>query len=268
MRSFLKQVPVPGILASFCLFLGGAAFHHRRTERRFRTLLAEKDILLRELAHRTKNNMLAIESLLSLQAAESTDERFAGIVSDLQDRIHAMALVHEMLYRSGSFDSVSLRDYLEDLTAALLRTRQGSGEAVLMNTELADVRVPVKEALSCGLIINELVSNSLKHAFPGGKGGTIFLALCRTGEKTEIRYRDDGPGMPETLDVSQTKTLGMKLVYNIAVKQLRGNIVLRRDPEPGFVLTFGGPPDFNPGKKPQNIFELEIGSPRSSERSR
>ncbi|PWB65036.1 MAG: hypothetical protein C3F14_05995, partial [Deltaproteobacteria bacterium] len=216
------------------------ALRRKRAEEALRDSLSEKEILLKELAHRTKNNMQVVGSLLSLQAVSTADDKLLAALSEIQDRIRAMALVHENLYRSGNFASLNLRDYLKDLMTSLLRTHPGGDGSIRMDLDLEEIFISIDAALPCGLIINELVSNSLKHAFPGGKSGAIFLTLRRAGERVELAYRDDGPGLPPDIDLSRTRTLGLKLVYNLAVKQLRGALEIRRDPAPEFVITFGG----------------------------
>ena len=213
---------------------------HEQSEEALRASLAEKDVLMRELAHRTKNNMQVVASMIGMQALGSGDPKLVSALTDTQDRIRAMALVHEKLYRSRSLSSVNMRDYVTDLGRALLHAHDVAGGAVVLSLELENLTFPIDAALHCGLIINELISNSLKYAFPNGKTGTIFLGLRRTGEETELRYRDDGPGLPRELDVGHIKTLGLKLVYNLAVRQLRGSIDVRRDPVTEFVFRFRG----------------------------
>lgn len=214
------------------------AIRRKRAEEALKASLAEKEILLRELAHRTKNNLQVIGNLLSLQAAASADGKFVSAVADTQDRIRAMALVHEKLYRSGNFAALNMRDYVGELMTALLRTHQGTGGLIRADLDLEDLYSSIDAALPCGLIISELLSNSLKHAFPGRKAGAVFLSLRRNGETIELRYRDDGPGLPHDLDLSRVKSLGLKLVYNLAVRQLRGTMEVRREPESEFVFTF------------------------------
>jgi PAS domain S-box-containing protein len=216
------------------------AFRRNRAETALRTSLSEKEILLKELAHRTKNNMQVVGSLLSLQAVSSQDKTLHGVLAEIQDRIRAMALVHEKLYRSGNFASLNLGEYVKDLMASLLRARHGAGGPVRTNLDLEDIFISIDAALPCGLIINELVSNSLKHAFHGRESGAIFLSLRSAGKAIELTYRDDGPGLPRDLDLSRTRSLGLKLVYNLAVRQLRGAMEIRRDPASEFVITFGG----------------------------
>ncbi len=211
-----------------------------RAEEALKASLADKDVLMRELAHRTKNNMQVIGSLLSLQAAASADRSFTTALADTQDRIRAMALVHENLYRSGNIASLNLKDYVDDLVNSLLRAHRGIDAPIRAVLDIDDLFITIDAALPCGLIINELISNSLKHAFPDRDSGTIFLSLHQVGERVELRYRDDGPGLPRSLDLSHTKTLGLKLVYNLAVRQLRGTMDVKHDPSTEFMFTFGG----------------------------
>ncbi|MEW6721601.1 MAG: histidine kinase dimerization/phosphoacceptor domain -containing protein [Thermodesulfobacteriota bacterium] len=211
----------------------------RRAEEALRASLADKDVLMRELAHRTKNNMQMIASLLSLQATASSDDNFVRAVSETQGRIRAMSLVHENLYQAGNIASMDIKDYVENLLNILLGSRQAPEGSVRANLEMEELFLSVDGALPCGLIINELVSNSLKHAFAGGKSGNIFLSLRRVGENIELRYRDDGPGLPRDLDLSRVKSLGLKLVHGLAVRQLRGTMEIRHDPVWEIVFTFG-----------------------------
>lgn len=210
----------------------------KRMEEALRTSLAEKDTLFRELSHRTKNNMQVIVGLLDLQASKSGDGKLVDALTSAQDRIRAMALVHEKLYRSGSVSSIGMKEYVEDLVASLLKAHQGAGGPVTPVLDLEEVFLSLDAALPCGLIINELVSNSLKHAFRDRMAGRVFLSLRNLGEEAEFRYRDDGPGLPGDLELPGVGTLGLKLVHNLAVRQLRGTIELVHDPRTEFVVRF------------------------------
>lgn len=210
----------------------------KRAEEGLKGLLAEKDILLQELSHRTKNNMQVIAGLLDLQAGDLKDEKITNALSVTKDRIRVMALVHEHLYRSGNVSSLNMREYIIGLLASLLRAYSGTGVSVSQVLDLEEIFFSIDMAVPCGLIINELVSNSLKHAFPDRKGGTIFLSMRRMGEETILKYRDDGSGLPRDLDLPRIKSLGLKLVYNLAVRQLRGKLDLQYDPVPEFIFLF------------------------------
>ncbi len=211
---------------------------NKRAEEALRASLLEKDVLMRELAHRTKNNMQVVSSLIGMQALASGDGRVAEALTDTQDRIRALALVHEKLYRSRSLSSVNMKDYVTDLIQALLQAHAVGDGSVALSLDLEGLTFPIDAALHCGLIINELVSNSLKYAFPHARRGTISVALRRLGEETELSYRDDGPGLPRDLDLTRVKTLGLKLVCNLAVRQLRGTVEVLGDPATEFVFRF------------------------------
>ncbi len=211
----------------------------QKGEEALRASLEEKEILLRELAHRTKNNMNAISSIIGLQTAGIPDEKMRETVSDIQERIRAMSLVHELLYRSHDLSTVTMRDYIGDLVYSLLRTHQGRCGPVCLNLDVDDFSCSIDATLTCGLIISELVSNSLKHAFPPEKPGAIFLSFRQGGEGMELRYSDNGPGLPRELDLARIPSLGLKLVRNIAVMQLQGKMEVVRDPATEFVFSFG-----------------------------
>jgi PAS domain S-box-containing protein len=214
------------------------AVMRKRAEEALNSSLAEKEILLKELAHRTKNNMQVVANLIGLQASTTSDRNLLDAFADTQDRIRAMALVHEKLYRSGNVSFLDMKEYVPDLLAFLLHSHQGAAGPVRSELDLEYLTLPIDAAIPCGLIINELVSNSLKHAFKDRKAGTIFLSLKRRGGIVELKYRDDGPGLPRDLEISRANTLGLRLIHNLAVRQLRGKMDLRRDPVTEFAFMF------------------------------
>ncbi len=210
----------------------------KKAEEAVKVSLAEKEFLLRELAHRTKNNMQVIASLMNLQAATFSDEKLKSAFADTRDRIRAMALIHEKLYRSDNLSSLNMKEYIEDLIGIILRAHRGAVHRVKAITDLDDVSISIDAALPLGLIINELVSNSLEHAFSEEETGAIFLSFKANGGRAELIYRDDGRGMPREFDLSQTSSLGLKLVHNLAVLQLRGTMDIRHGSGVEFVFTF------------------------------
>ena len=201
--------------------------------------LADKDVLLRELSHRTKNNMQVIISLLGMQASKSKDEKMAEALSDAQDRVRTMALVYEKLHRSGSVSSLNAKEYVEELSTTFLHAHRGIGGTVQTTLDLEEMEISHDQALPMGLILNELLSNSVKHAFLDGKAGNICISMKRLGEKMELRYRDNGPGLPMGMDLSRGSSLGLKLVYNLAARQLLGTVELV--PGPGAEIVFRFP---------------------------
>ncbi len=216
-----------------------------RTEALERSL-REKEILLRELYHRTKNNMQVISSLISLQSASVADDRILRIFDDTKNRILAMAMVHEKLYQSKDLSSVNMNEYMRDLAHVLLESQTGGQVALKLDT--GNITLPIDTAIPCGLIINELISNSIKYAFKGGRKGEIMISMHglekgqaaeESGHGRTIRmvYADDGPGLKDT-DLEDVKTLGLKLVKNLVTKQLAGRIELASGKGAKFRITF------------------------------
>jgi PAS domain S-box-containing protein len=199
----------------------------KEAEERLRALLREKEILLKELNHRVKNNMHVVSGLLALQSAALSDERTLTMFSETQDRIRSISLVHERLQYSEDLSHINLGDYVKDLTDALAVSHAVNPDAVSLALDVDRVSVSIDTAVPCGLIINELLSNSIKYAFPDGRSGEIRISLHRTGQgRMELVTSDNGIGLPEGLDPGGTKTLGLKLVRQLAENQLRGSMEL------------------------------------------
>lgn len=193
--------------------------------KRLETSLHEKETLLQEIYHRTKNNMMVISSFLDLQAASVNNKEVDRIIHDSITRIRTMSLAHEMLYKGKSLSRINMRDYLTGL-AKILATGSGiSPEQVSLQFNIAEIEMLIDIAIPCGLIVNELLSNCFKYAFPGQGKGYIAIGLKRIGEKqVEMSVRDNGVGLPEGFDIMQTDTLGVQLVTQIARHQLHATI--------------------------------------------
>jgi two-component sensor histidine kinase len=201
--------------------------------------LREKEVLIRELYHRTKNNMNVIVSLLRLQRNHSGDERLREAFTETESRIMSMSLVHEKLYESSDLSHIDLKTYVEDLAGRLFSNYNLDDDRVSLELELGDVLVQTDTAVSCGLIINELVSNSLKYAFPDGRRGTIRIELG-PAESSGIRlvFSDDGVGLPEGFDIERDGNLGMKIVMSLARGRLKARAATRSDAGLSFVMEF------------------------------
>jgi PAS domain S-box-containing protein len=192
----------------------------KRIEERVRTSLAEKELLLREVHHRVKNNLQVISSLLAIQSLQSGDPRLIAGFEESQARIRSMALIHEQLYHSDGIGEIDERIYLNVLLEHLERS-YGRGDAIRLELEAEDVALGLDESLACGLIVSELVSNAFKHAFPGSRKGTIRVALATHGaDEVSLSVSDDGCGLAAQTDPGQT--LGMSLVATLA-EQLGGS---------------------------------------------
>lgn len=211
----------------------------KQAEELNRASLREKELLLKEIHHRVKNNLQIIASMLSLQADQLPDERGLDILMESQNRIRSMALVHEKLYRTENLSKILFGDYVEDLASYLLRSyRVGNGE-ISLHLAAAEVFLEIDLAVPIALIVNELVANSIKHAFPGGREGTISIELSRPAVGRHVLVvADDGIGFPGDLDFRSTHSLGLQIVC-ILVDQVEGTIELERSSGTHFTITFG-----------------------------
>ncbi|MDA8387353.1 MAG: response regulator [Nitrospiraceae bacterium] len=193
-----------------------------RAEAALKDSLQEKEILLKELYHRTKNNMNAVSGLLSLQMTAAKDPHVRQMFKDAQGRIHSMALVHEMLYKTKELSKLDLKDYLEQLARSVVISYKASN--IRLDLDLDSIPVSLYVATPCGLIVNELLSNSMEHAFPGGMGGEVNLSLKAKGSEIEMVCSDSGAGFPEGFQIGRSSSLGLKLVDELAGKQLMGGL--------------------------------------------
>jgi PAS domain S-box-containing protein len=186
--------------------------------------LKEKDVLLRELHHRVKNNMQIISSLLNLQSARLKDPAMIQIFKDTQRRIRSMALVHEKLYQSANLSTIEFDNYLGSLSVHLFHSYENEASGIELVTRLDRILLDIQTAIPCGLLVNELLSNALKHAFPGGRKGKVELELRRLEDgRILLRVKDDGVGLPAGFDVVKSQTLGLQIVTSL-VSQLDGSL--------------------------------------------
>ncbi len=198
----------------------------KRIEEQIKTSLHEKEVLLKEIHHRVKNNLQIISSLLSLQAEYLKDSEVLAIFKDSQNRINSMALIHEKLYQSKDLARINFSDYIHDLVASLLYTYDINISKVVLKIEADEILLGIDTAIPCGLIINELVLNALKYAFPGTEKGEVYVGLRSLDDcKYTLTVQDDGVGLPEGLDFRNTESLGLQLV-NALVNQLGGTIAV------------------------------------------
>jgi two-component system, sensor histidine kinase PdtaS len=218
----------------------------RRAERVIEASLREKEVLLREIHHRVKNNLQIIASLLELQGDNIRDPEALTQLAEGQQRIRSMALIHESLYRSADLASVNLAEYVADLAEQLSASYGLDPDRVRVVVEVADVRLGIDTAIPCGLLINELVSNSLKHAFPSRRAGRVRVTLRQAEGRVELGVSDDGVGLPLGLDYRATATLGLQLV-NLLTAQLHGEIHLAPGRGASFRIAFPLPEPQNDG---------------------
>jgi len=212
--------------------------HRKQAEAALRASLREKEVLLREIHHRVKNNMQVISSLLNLQARHIEDPAVLEMFQESQRRIRSMALVHEKLYLSKDLSNIEFSQYIQSLALHLFHSYQVDSNLIKLKTDMEKIFMNINTAIPCGLIVNELISNALKHAFPNGRGGEILIELRRTeGDKFLLIVSDTGIGFPDSLDFRNTTTLGMQII-TMLVEQLDGRIELSRQQGSSFKITF------------------------------
>lgn len=209
----------------------------KKTEEKIISSLREKEVLLREIHHRVKNNLQIISSLLSLQSQYIKDKPCADMLKESQDRIRSIAVIHEKLYQSEDLASIKADEYIGTLVHGLHRSYVVRTDWITLTMDVEDIPLRVDTAIPCGLIINELVSNSLKHAFPRGKG-EIKVTLHSLNGDIELLVADNGIGLPEDIDFRTTETLGLRLVAMLAEDQLNGEIELNRMGGTAFHIRF------------------------------
>jgi two-component sensor histidine kinase len=194
------------------------------TETRIQAALREKEVLLKEIHHRVKNNMQVISSLLQLQAQYIEDEPTLALFEESQTRIHSMALIHEQLYQSEHLDRIDLPPYVQNLVANLYQSFGCGNTAIQFNLNIDPIYLNIETAIPCGLIINELVSNSLKYAFVQSLVGEINIEFHKINSlEFQLIIQDNGSGFPAGLDVENAETLGLRLVRMLAY-QLEASI--------------------------------------------
>lgn len=219
--------------------------YHDITERKsaeeaLHASLREKEILLSEIHHRVKNNMQVISGLLDLQMRTSKNPELIAMFHESQSRIRSMALIHEKLYGSKDFARIDMADYVRTLSRELFQSHKiNPGEIDLIIQTDGEVYVDISKAIPCGLILNELISNALKHAFPGDGPGEINIIIRETKNiEIKIVVRDNGSGLPDDVDINKPRTVGLHLVKGLVKNQLDGQIEFRRDNGTEFRIKF------------------------------
>jgi PAS domain S-box-containing protein len=210
----------------------------KRVEAQLRDSLAEKELLLKEVHHRVKNNLQVISTLLDLQSEKIHAGNLQESIRESQDRIRAMALIHERLYQSSDLVRIDFWEYIESLVGHLLSSYVDDPLRIAMKVDVGDIQLAIDRAIPCGLIINELVSNAMKHAFPDGRSGEITIRLHADDRgQVTLTVAEDGVGMPAGIDFRKTESLGLQLV-NMLTRQLRGQIEMSGEHGTSWVITF------------------------------
>jgi PAS domain S-box-containing protein len=221
----------------FILIIASDITNNKQFEKELKDSIREKEVLLQEIHHRVKNNMQIISSLLNLQTRYLDDIESVNVLKESQNRVRSMAMIHEKLYRSKDFNKIYFDDYIESLVWDLFYSysiKKGTIEPIL---DIDNVKLNIETSVPCGLIITELVSNSLKYAFPDQNKGELLVSLKTKGDCYELIISDDGVGFPEDIDFKHTDSLGLELV-NSLTDQIDGEIELDRSHGTKFKIRF------------------------------
>lgn len=206
--------------------------------------LEEKTVLLQEVHHRVKNNLQIISGLIKMQSRSIEDASARDSLLRCENRIMALAMVHEALYRSESLSEISVREHFINLAQTLVDSLAFTEyKDIRLKTDIQSISLPINIAIPCSLIINEVISNSIKYAFAGRDSGKISLVFCTDGDNYYLEISDDGVGVPEEFDLEKSKSLGMRLVRRLAVEQLKGRVDIRVGEGTSFIFVF----PINPG---------------------
>jgi two-component sensor histidine kinase len=211
----------------------------KQAEEALKASIQEKEVLLKEIHHRVKNNLQVISSLVSLQADSLTDERIRDELNDVRDRVRSMALIHEKLYQTGDLAQLDFADYATSLMRTLWRSHSALAKNARLNLAVEPVLLSIDTAVPCGLILNELAGNALKHAFPNNSSGEVEVgfAIDPATKMICLRVRDNGVGLPAGFDWSQSEGLGLQLV-KILAGQLSGTVETEPGPGTEFKIIF------------------------------
>jgi two-component sensor histidine kinase len=217
------------------------ALQRKEAQDQMQAALREKEILLREIHHRVKNNLQVISSLLNLQAGGMSDEKALEMLKESQNRVRSMALVHEQLHRSRELSGISFPEYVRNLTASLFSSYGIDSHEIALDLHVEEACLPIDIAVPCGLIVQELVSNALKYAFPQGRQGEITISMERLASSGRwvLRVADNGIGLPPGVDLNTASSLGLRLV-RILAEQLNGSVSWTPRPGSEFRISFEG----------------------------
>jgi len=204
---------------------------------RIESALKEKEILLKEIHHRVKNNLQIISSLLNLQSGYIKDKDSIAIFKESQNRIRSMALIHEKLYQSKDMSQIDFSEYISELVGNLFSSYSLNSALIILHQNINNILLEIDLAINLGLIINEIVSNAFKHAFPFGSKGNLYISMKKNEQKYELVIEDDGIGFSSEIDFRKTESLGLQLIITL-VEQIGGEIFLFRDNGTKFVIKF------------------------------
>jgi PAS domain S-box-containing protein len=237
----LLSIRFPFADATGCRLIGGVSVditERMQTERALAAAVAAREVLLKEIHHRVKNNLQIISSLLNMQAQLLTEPSLIEVLQESRRRVESMAMIHERLYSQEDIDHLNFRQYVEALARELFSAYGVNSDLVCLRLELEPVSLELNQAIPCGLILNELLANCLKYAFPNGRAGEILVALrCEDDDRVTLRVADNGIGLPSGLDWRKSQSLGLRIV-TILARQLMGTIQQESGAGADFSLVF------------------------------
>ncbi len=213
------------------------ADEHRKAEEKIKESLEEKEVLLKEIHHRVKNNMQIISSILSLQSRQITDPETINIFKESQSRVKSMSMIHERLYKSENLSSINFGEYINSLSLDLLGTYAPNPDLIELNINAEKIEINIDTVIPCGLILTELVSNAFKYAFPEERKGKITIDFYKERDLFTLKVSDNGVGLPKSLDYKNTKSLGLLLV-NSLINQIDGDLTLETSKGTTFIIKF------------------------------
>lgn len=210
----------------------------KRYTQKLESILAEKEQLVREVHHRVKNNLNIVSGLLYMQAEKVEEQpQVYGLFTESINRIRTLSFIHEKLYKRDNLACIDLKDYLQSLASNIINTFNSTKENVRLEMQLAAVEIDIDRCISCGLIVNEVLSNAFKHAFPEGSDGLISLTLKQENNTLLLEIRDNGIGLPDDFHIESSGTLGMQLIHNLS-RQLKATLEISASSGTAFRLTF------------------------------
>ncbi|MGD0282673.1 MAG: PAS domain S-box protein [Dissulfurispiraceae bacterium] len=209
----------------------------KKVEHQIKQSLREKEALLREIHHRVKNNMAVVSSLLSLEARKIKDASVRSLFEESRQRVKAMALVHEKLYQTKDLSSINFEDYMKSIISEIISLYRINTNAITAEINIENIELDLDAAVPCGLIINELLTNAFKYAFPDNRRGILSINFTKTDGSYTLIIKDNGVGLPEGFDYKQASTLGLQLV-DILTGQLGGTLQIKSDKGTEAIVTF------------------------------
>jgi len=210
----------------------------KRYTQKLESILAEKEQLVREVHHRVKNNLNIVSGLLYMQAEKVEEQpKIYGLFTESINRIRTLSFIHEKLYKRDNLACIDLKDYLQSLASNIINTFSSSKAHIQLEMQLEAIEIDIDRCISCGLIVNEVLSNAFKHAFPQGQQGIIRLALRQEAKKVSLEISDNGIGLPKGFRIESSGTLGMQLIHNLS-RQLKAALEISASPGTAFHLSF------------------------------